>query len=119
MIKDGKYRFTLQFGMNTTEEQQAGNLLEQLGKKKSPVVVAALNEYLSAHPEILTGRGKIKFHVSAPDPKQLEATVRQLVTEILGTGGSLPTHADDTPVATAQQVSNDILGMLNDLDMFG
>ena len=54
MIKDGKFRFTLQFGMNTQEELQAGKLLEQLGKRKSPIVVAALNEYLANHPELLT-----------------------------------------------------------------
>ena len=35
MIKDGKFRFTLQFGMETKEELEAGNLLEQLGKRKS------------------------------------------------------------------------------------
>ena len=40
MIKDGKFRFTLQFGMNTDEEQKAGNLLEQLGKKKQMIIVS-------------------------------------------------------------------------------
>ena len=61
MIKDGKYRFTLQFGMTTDEEQRAGDLLEQLGKKKSPVVVAALNEYMVAHPEIKIESNVIRY----------------------------------------------------------
>ena len=53
MIKDGKYRYTLQFGMESVEEQRAGELLENMGNKKSPVIVAALNEYLDRHPELL------------------------------------------------------------------
>ena len=52
MIKDGKYRYTIQFGMKTEEEQRAGELLENMGNKKSPVIVAALNEYLERHPEL-------------------------------------------------------------------
>ena len=52
MIKDGKYRYTLQFGMESVEEQRAGELLENMGNKKSPVIVAALNEYLDRHPEL-------------------------------------------------------------------
>ena len=36
MIKDGKNRYTLQFGMNTAEERQAGQFLEQLGRKPYP-----------------------------------------------------------------------------------
>lgn len=105
--------------MATQEEQQAGDLLEQLGKKKSPVVVAALNEYMAAHPDILAGKGRIQLHVSTPDPKQLEYTVRQLVMEILGSEMPLPKQAATPPVETVQKVSDDILGMLNDLDMFG
>lgn len=119
MIKDGKYRFTLQFGMTTDEEQRAGDLLEQLGKKKSPVVVAALNEYMAAHPDILAGKGDIRLHVSGPDQKQLEDTVRRLVTEMLGAGVVVPAQEESASVVTAQKVSEDILGMLSDLDMFG
>lgn len=119
MIKDCKFRFTLQFGMNTDEEQRAGNLLEQLGKKKSPVVVAALNKYIAEYPEILSGRGDIRLHVSAPDPKQLEEMVRRIVTEMIG----LSNHLEDTdqkiPPRSVNQVSNDILDMIADLDMFG
>lgn len=121
MIKDGKYRFTLQFGMRTAEEQKAGSLLEQLGKKKSPVVVAALNEYMERHPEILSGNARIQFHVSGPEPDQLEQMIRRLIDERLG--------AATPPLAEKQeelqklplpdsQISSDILEMLSDLDMF-
>ena len=50
MIRDGKYRYTLQFGMDTVEERQAGQFLEQLGNRKSPIIVAALNKYLEDNP---------------------------------------------------------------------
>lgn len=54
MRKNGKYRFSLQFPAETEEQIQAGELLERLGNRKSAVVVAALGEYLAAHPALLT-----------------------------------------------------------------
>ena len=50
MKKDGKYRYSLQFGMSSEEEIRAGELLESLGNKKSKVLIAALNEYVTNHP---------------------------------------------------------------------
>ena len=52
MKKNGKYRFTLQFGMDTEAENRAGEILEKLGNKKSKILIAALNEYASNHPEL-------------------------------------------------------------------
>ena len=78
-----------------------------------------LNEYMAAHPEILAGKRNIQFHRSAPDQKQLESTVRRLVTELLGSGVIAAGAAQDAPPPAAQQVSDDILDMLTDLDMFG
>ena len=49
MKKDGKYRYSLQFGMGTEEEIRAGELLENLGNRKSKVLIAALNEYIANH----------------------------------------------------------------------
>ena len=117
MIKDGKYRFTLQFGMGTDEEQRAGKLLEQLGKRKSPIVVAALNEYVENHPELLEGKPSIQFHISGPDPQALRETILQLIEERLGPGAPLPTQTDNSK-DEAKQVSEDILDMLSDLDYF-
>lgn len=39
MKRDGKYRFSLQFGSETREQVQAGELLERLGNRKSAVVI--------------------------------------------------------------------------------
>ena len=49
MKKDGKYRYSLQFGMGTEEEIRAGDLLENLGNRKSKVLIAALNENIANH----------------------------------------------------------------------
>ena len=51
---NGKYRFSLQFPAETEEQIQADELLERLGNRKSAVVVAALGEYLAAHPALLS-----------------------------------------------------------------
>lgn len=118
MIKDGKFRFTLQFGMTTQEELQAGKLLEQLGKRKSPIVVAALNEYLANHPELIEGGTKIHFHMAGPDTQALEERIRQLIDERLGAGISLPVRGESLATPDAKQVSSDIMDMLNDLDCF-
>lgn len=65
MKKDGKYRYTLQFGLQTDEEYQAGELLERLGNKKSAVIIAALNEYMISHPELQSPYCKIEVKVGS------------------------------------------------------
>lgn len=73
MKKDGKYRYSLQFGSESEEEVRAGEFLEELGNKKSAVVVAALNEYLASHPELQIPHCKIEVKVaSATGYKQEE-----------------------------------------------
>jgi len=119
MIKNGKYRFTLQFGMRTSEEKQAGELLEQLGKRKSPIVVAALNEYLENHPELLQGKANLNFHVLAPDEKLLEEKIREIIESQFGTGSAFPTQRIENPVEATKEIQDDIFEMLNDLDCFG
>lgn len=117
MIKDGKYRYTLQFGMATVEEQRAGELLENMGNKKSPIIVTALNEYLDKHPELLSGKTVIQYQLSTLPSEQLKDTIRQLIEERLGSGVPVRPQTGNTQVST-KQVSSDILDMLSDLDCF-
>ena len=118
MIKDGKYRYTLQFGMETEEERQAGNFLERLGNRKSPVIIAALNEYLQHHPELKDGKTAVQFQISGIDPRVLETKIRQLIEERLGSGTPVTVETETNMPETAKQVSDDILDMLGDLDCF-
>ena len=43
MRKDGKYRFTLQFSADSEDQIRVGELLENLGNRKSTIIVSALN----------------------------------------------------------------------------
>ncbi len=103
--------------MATEEEKRAGQLMEALGNRKSRIVVAALNEYLDNHPNLLSGEHKIQFQLKAVPQDQLEACIRRIVAEHLGSG--LPVEKTVDPVQLEPStVSNDILEMLNDLDCF-
>ena len=117
MVKDGKYRYTLQFGMDTEEERRAGEFLERLGYRKSPFIVAAINECLDNHPELGSDQSKVQFTISSVDPKKLETKIRQIVEEYLG-ADPIHRHAENCTLDSAEQVSNDILDMLSDLDVF-
>ncbi len=118
MLKSQKYRYTLQFGMETEEECRAGQLLEKLGYRKSKIIVAALNEYMDNHPDLLAGQHKMQFQIKSVSQEQLETCVRRIVAECLGT--DLPVEKGVELVkTTSAQVSEDILEMLGDLDYFG
>ena len=52
-MKDGSfYRYNIKFPGKTELEIRAGEFLETLGRKKSSVIITALNEYLDHHPEL-------------------------------------------------------------------
>lgn len=127
MKKDGKYRFSLQFGSDSEKQVRAGEFLERLGKKKSIVVVEALNDYLLAHPELQEVRGrKIEVNVSGGyDRHKIEQIIRSIVEEKIA--GLCVPAANSQPIdskATALQeelpetMEDDIGQMLDNLDFF-
>lgn len=69
MKKDGKYRYSLQFGSQSEDEVRAGELLERLGNKKSIVVVAALNDYIASHPDLENPYCKIEVRTESGYPR--------------------------------------------------
>lgn len=111
---DGKYRFTLQLPADTERRIRAGELLEQLGNRKSAVVVAALCEYADRHPELLTRpvRAKIQTEYAA-SRAALEELVRKLVSEQLEQGNAVVEQNN------AYTLDDDIARMLGNLDVFG
>ena len=120
MKKNGKYRFTLQFGMDSDEEVRAGELLERLGNRKSVVIVAALCEYMEAHPEMFAGGNKIKVSVSGIRDDKLEEMIWRIVEERLGAiteSLAMPAVEPDTE-SPEWTDDSEILGMLDDLDLF-
>ena len=119
MFKDGKFRFSLQFAAETAEQIQAGNLLEQLGNRKSVVVVEALSAYLSEHPELLSHPQKVEITVSSNlASEQLEQMIRSIVEERIATLGAVPSGNTSDLEHTSKTLEADVAQMLENLDLF-
>ena len=114
MKRDGYYRFNLQFPAVTEEQVQAGELLERLDNRKSAVVVAALGEYLAAHPALINPECKVEIKTAqAVQPEQLQAMIERMLSERIGTPDvTAKTEPNDT------DTSKNISELLNILDAF-
>ena len=87
MKQNGKYRFSLQFKADSNANIAAGELLERLGNRKSAVVVAALNDYISVHPEIAAGATRISVRIESEVKREsLEEMIRALIDEKIAAG---------------------------------
>lgn len=131
MKKDGKYRFSLQFGADSEQQIQVGELLERLGNRKSAVVVAAVSEYMSGHPE-LAKDGCRRIYVSLEPQirrEAIEKLVRSIVEERLGGVCAVPSVAPEptgtepsTPETRSspapQSAEDDIARMISNLEVF-
>ena len=116
MKQDGMYRYGIQFRAHTDSEIRAGELLEKLGRKKSAVIIAALLEYMDNHPELMDAdQGHVT--VNTMSLNALEAHISRLIEEKLR-GIELPSHSESIPQKQAEEVSQDIMDMLDDLNLF-
>lgn len=116
MKKDGKYRFTLQFGADSEDQIRVGELLEKLGNRKSMIIVSALSDYINAHPELQSGYSRIEVKVApAFDRNQMERLIRSIVEEKLS---ELHTIAGTSMRGPSEALEEDITKMLDNLDMF-
>ncbi len=119
MKKDGKYRYSLQFGSGSEEEIRAGEFLEALGNKKSAVVIAALNEYLASHPEVQAPHCKIEVKVaSSYRQEDMEAFFLRCMEKHFATfqqSGAVDAAPQADPLEASQA---DITLMLENLDQF-
>ena len=116
MRKDGKYRFTLQFSADSEDQIRVGELLENLGNRKSMIIVSALSDYINAHPELQSGYSRIEVKVApAFDRNQMERLIRSIVEEKLS---ELHTIADTSMSGTSEALEEDITQMLDNLNIF-
>ena len=116
MRKDGKYRFTLQFGADSEDQIRVGELL---GNRKSTIIVSALSDYIDTHPELQSDYSKIEVKVaSAFDRSQMERLIRSIVEEKLSELHTTETIADTSMSGTSEALEEDITKMLDNLDMF-
>ncbi len=118
MKKDGKYRFSLQFGAETEEQQSVGELLERLGNRKSAVVVAAVSDYILAHPELQSQNSKIEVRItSGMTQEKIEQLLQAMVDKRLASlqaAGTNPGEGDRPSEASPDDVDT----MLDNLDLF-
>ena len=120
-----RYRFSLQWGADTAEKVQAGDVLEKLGNKKSEFIVLAMSDYLKAHPDITPDDGQKINIIVRPSltREQIEAMVKDAIREQLAgiepiavktTKSAMPDTADLLEIPDESNI--DI--MIKNLDMF-
>lgn len=118
MKRDGKYRFSLQFGSETQEQVQAGELLERLGNRKSPVVIAALNAYIAAHPE-LAEPAPVSVKIDGGIRREaLEQMIRSIIDERIANGQLLAGGVETPSIQMQEDLNVDIAAMISNLELF-
>ena len=118
-MKDGSsYRYNIQFPGRTDLEIRAGEFLETLGRKKSAVIIIALNEYLDHHPELSDCSHPI-VNISSLSLPELETKIQSMIEERLA-GIDVPSVPTTSTCLTssADAVSKEIMEMIGDLDLF-
>lgn len=118
MKTSDKYRFSLQWGVDSEEKIQAGDFLESLGNRKSELVILAVTEYLAAHPEVTQSRHRPKIIVkSNVTEEQLHRLVKALIDERLSNPAF---SASELNESVSEKIVNetDIDEMLKNLDIF-
>lgn len=119
MKKDGRYRFTLQFGSDSEEQIRVGEFLESLGNKKSTVLVDVLNEYLLSHPELQEAHCKIEVKVaSGYNQDKMEQIIRKIVEERIAKMQLAEIQAEASQDGIPETMEDDIAQMLDNLDFF-
>lgn len=118
MKKDGIYRFSLQFGADSEEQIKAGELLEQLGNKKSQIVVAALNEYMETHPELRHRDCKLEIKASIVYNQE---DIKRIVEDVIKSrfeNIQAPNNMEYDAELIQENIAGDISQMLDNIDLF-
>lgn len=80
LLRDDRYRFSLQWSADTEEKVRVGSLLERMGNKKSDFIVMAIMDYLQRYPDTDIPGTKIKITYHPVHTKeQLRTMVQDLV----------------------------------------
>ena len=112
-----KYRFTIQWAADSAEKIHIGEALKSIGNRKSKLIVEAVSEYITAHPDSLSSG--YKFH-SVIEPaltqKQVEA-IGNMIDARLANFTPLA-HDIGNPVNPDTADNDDIDMMVQNLDMF-
>ena len=113
------YRFSLQFSAKSEDHIKVGEFLENLGNKKSAVIIAAMIDYLACHPELNAPNAKVQIKVNgAMDRRDIEKLIRSIIDERLSEVPNLASD-DNSRVASRETLEADITSMLGNLSIFG
>ena len=119
MKQNGMYRYCIQFRAHTESEIRAGEMLEKLGRKKSAVIITALNEYLDHHPELSDG-SHTQINISSLSLPELELRIRTIIDERLANNHSVSMQAlSQNQIPNSEDISQEIIDMIGDLELFG
>lgn len=121
--RDDKFRFTLQWGTDTQEKLTVGTLLEQLGNKKSYLVIVAVMEYIQRHPEIAAPGAEVKIAYQPTQTKEqlmemVKAMTKAAVEELLAGKSLVSTEDSQQAVPPAGPSDQDLDTMLAGLKFF-
>ena len=118
MKKDGKYRFSLQFGSETEEEILVGDFLERIGNKKSEFIIPVIADYLLRHPELQPTNVKIAIKFATIFSRnEMEMFIRSIVEERLAELHDLNSRNVQMKVES-DAIGEDVVRMLDNLNFF-
>lgn len=115
MKDDQGYRFNISFKGRTTEEKRAGDFLNSLGRRKSSVIVTAVNEYIDRYCSEDSEAPQIQ--ITTFSLSDLEDRIRTIIEERYGNlvpATSLP----ESSTPDTNEIQQGIVDMLNDLELF-
>lgn len=121
MKKGGVYRYSLQFDDKTLVNRQVGEFLERMGNRKSKVIVAAVLDFMRAHPEFLSIKTKVDIHLTALAPDtDLRTLVEDLISEKLANVSfQISAPAQELEQTEEMPDDEDVSSMLDKLGIFG
>lgn len=121
MKKGGVYRYSLQFDDKTLVNRQVGEFLERMGNRKSKVIVAAVLDFMRAHPEFLSIKTKVDIHLTALAPDtDLRTLVEDLISEKLANVSfQVSAPAQELEQTEEMPDDEDVSSMLDNLGIFG
>jgi hypothetical protein len=118
MKSPNKYRFSLQWGIETAEKVQAGEMLESLGNRKSEFVVMAVTNYIANHLEMLSPKQKLRIVVKPSYTREeMESLVRKVIEERL-TSDKLTVSNTSSQKSNEATSETDIDAMIQNLELF-
>lgn len=118
MKRNGKYRFSLQFGAETEEQIRVGELLERFGNKKSTVIISAITEYIERHPEGDMAKNFSRSNaIQGIRRDELEEIIREIINDSTASADAMVTE-EGRETLQGEIMNSDIEAMLGNLELF-